>query len=120
MDCELPVVCGNDGGECLLVYITLPAEEDALAFCRQLVENGHAAGMNILGPGNSVYMWQGAMRESREWIILAQTSRQALQGFKDAACALHPHVVPCFIAADIACANPDFLEWIRQNSFKRP
>lgn len=120
MDCELSVASGNEGGECLLVYITLPADADAKAFCRDLVQNGHAAGMNILGPGNSVYMWQGALIEAREWVILAQTSRQAFNDFKDAACALHPHVVPCFIAVDIACANPDFLDWVRHNSFKRP
>ena len=97
----------------LLVYITLPLEQDPEKFCTELLEAKLAAGMNILGPCRSLFHWQNELKKKEEWVILAQVAEESFVSFKKAALDIHPYEIPCIIGFHIDSAYPPFLSWIK-------
>lgn len=100
----------------LLVYITVPDHEIALYIAAGLVENRLAAGVNVAGPVESVYRWQGEVRNAPEWQVFVQTNRACLPKLTDWVRQHHPHQVPCVIAAEISGGYAPFLDWISRSS----
>ena len=60
--------------EFVLVLTTLPADADAPAFARALVEARLAACVNLLPPMDSVYRWQGAVERETERQVVIKTA----------------------------------------------
>lgn len=96
----------------LLVYITIPDQGAAKALARKLVENRLAAGVNISTGCQSVYRWQGQVRQANEWQIFCQTPAANFEKLKDLVLANHPHQTPCIIALPIIAGHEPFLAWI--------
>ncbi|WP_297669569.1 divalent-cation tolerance protein CutA [uncultured Desulfovibrio sp.] len=99
-----------------LAYVTAPAQDEALALARALVEEGLAAGVNVIPGARSVYRWRGAVREAGECLLLAQVSGAALPAFTRAVRERHGYEVPCIVALTIADGHEPFLRWIAENS----
>ena len=106
--------------EVLLADVTVPDAagdgETALALARCLVEQGLAAGVNIVDGARSVYRWQGEVCEARERILFAQVAAPAFAAFCAAVAAAHPHLVPCVLGLAAAQGHPPFVRWIGENS----
>lgn len=98
--------------EACLFYITLPGDQDAIALAEHLTEHGLCAGLNILGPGTSVYVWQGRIHKESEWVIFAQVAGDKVSAFEKEVLKLHPHVVPCVLGLMIQKGHEPFLNWI--------
>lgn len=107
------------GNGSLLVYITAPEKAAALELARGLVENRLAAGVNVAGPAQSFYRWQGKVCNAEEWQIFLQTDAKAFPDLKNWVLAHHPHQVPCIIATAITEGHTPFLNWITANSSGR-
>jgi len=105
---------GNE--KAFLVYMTAPTLEEARMLARELVRQRLAAGVNVLPGAESVYRWQGAVREAGECLLLAQVSGAALPAFIATARSLHSYEVPCIVAMPMAAGHPPFLRWIAENS----
>lgn len=95
-----------------LVTITVPSREEARALARALVEARLAASVNILAEIESVYWWQGALRDGAETLLLAKTRTDLVARLVDFVSARHAYLCPCVIATPIAAGNPDYLAWI--------
>lgn len=100
----------------LLVYMTTASKEEAEYLATELVEQGLAAGVNILAPVTSVYRWKGAVCKAGETILLAQTEEDRLDALKKRVLELHSYEVPCIIALPITHGTDDFLRWIQQST----
>ena len=96
-----------------LAYITLPAASDPVELAYKFVDSGLCAGMNILGPGQSVYFWQGKTRKAEEWIIFAQVSKENMAAFTEALAESHPYIVPCIMGFSPTAGYSPFLAWIQ-------
>lgn len=111
---------GAESPEVLLAYVTVPdaAGDGAAAFslARALVEQGLAAGVNVLRGARSVYRWRGEIREAGECVLLAQVAAPAFAAFRAAVVARHPHMTPCVLGFAVAAAHAPFARWIRENS----
>ncbi|MDE5878782.1 MAG: divalent-cation tolerance protein CutA [Desulfovibrio sp.] len=88
----------------------------AFALARLLVEQGLAAGVNVVAGARSVYRWQGEVCEARERILFAQVAAPAFAAFCAAVAEAHPHVVPCVLGLRVAAGHPPFMRWIGENS----
>ena len=80
------------------------------------VEQGLAAGVNVLCGARSVYRWRGEIREAGECLLLAQVAAPAFAAFRAAVVARHPHVTPCILGLAVAAGHAPFVRWIRENS----
>jgi periplasmic divalent cation tolerance protein len=93
-----------------LVYITVPDKNLASNIAKILVTEGLAACVNIIGPIESVYLWQNNLKEEGEVLLLAKTSN--LESLIAKVKELHPYDVPCIISFSITGGEKHFLEWI--------
>lgn len=100
----------------LIIYITVPDREIAETLARGLVEAGLAAGVNIAGPVQSIYRWQGGIHEAQEWQLFCQTDKSAFNPLREFVLRNHPHSVPCILGLTIEAGNPPFINWVKQNT----
>jgi periplasmic divalent cation tolerance protein len=98
----------------VLIYATAASREEALAIGRTLVEERLAACINVLGPIESIYRWEGSIETSSEIAFLAKT-REALADAVIARIAeLHSYDCPCAVALPIEHIHEPFSQWLEE------
>jgi len=98
----------------LQVYTTVPSQEQANDLARRLIEGRHAACVQVLGPLQSTYRWQGQVEQAQEWLLAAKTTAEAYPALEEAIRQSHPYAVPEILAAPVTAGNPAYLAWVRQ------
>jgi periplasmic divalent cation tolerance protein len=102
--------------ECCEVVVTA-ADADWLAgFTRTLVKERLAACGHVIGPIRSVYRWQGAVHDEPEARVALHTRRSLVPAVIARTSELHPYDVPCVIAMSLNAGNPEYLDWIVQET----
>lgn len=99
-------------GRILLVLSNLPDKAAARNLARQLVEEGHAACVNVLEPCESVYRWKGAVEQAQEVPVLIKTTATGYAALEAAICRHHPYELPEIIAVPLSRGLPAYLEWV--------
>jgi|SRR5579871_1421918 len=102
-----------NANDLVFVYSTFPDADSARKIASELVNRRLAACVNIHGPMTSVYEWQGKLEDGTEYAVFIKTTRENVDAVSDAARALHPYTVPCFLVLPIENANQDYLDWAR-------
>jgi periplasmic divalent cation tolerance protein len=101
--------------DCVIVLVTIPADEEAEAFAEGLVSTGVAACVNVLPPMESVYRWEGEIQHESERQVLIKTTSAAVPALWQRVQDLHSYEVPEFIVLPIIDGNEAYLRWIRGN-----
>jgi len=94
------------------VLTNLPDAASARTLARALVEARLAACVNILGPCQSVYRWQGQIEEATEIPVLIKTTAERYAALEAAIRRQHPYELPEIIAVPIQHGLPDYLAWV--------
>ncbi|WP_130011392.1 divalent-cation tolerance protein CutA [Serinicoccus sediminis] len=102
----------NDLSHLLEVRVSVPSMESARHIGEELVARRAAACVQVLGPMTSIYSWSGEVHESKEWLLLAKTSRDALGRLRETVQSLHPYEVPEIIAVPVVDGLPAYGEWV--------
>lgn len=105
-----------DTKQAILVYITADNPQEAMRIATALVEQRLAACANILPAVQSVYHWDAAVQHSEETILLCKSTQDIFEKLRGAVCALHSYTTPCIVAVPIVAGNPDFIQWIHDNT----
>ena len=100
----------------LLVLITAKNHQEARTIARDLVDYRWAACVNIL-PIESVYWWEGQMKEDDEVLMLVKTTAEAYHNpeFKDFILDRHSYDLPEIIGLPIGVGSTEYLAWLREN-----
>jgi periplasmic divalent cation tolerance protein len=99
----------------VIVLTTLPADADALAFGRVLIEEHLAACVSVLGSLHSVYRWKDAIEEAREQQLLIKTEASAVEALERRLATLHPYDVPEFLVLAVSGGGEAYLNWVHQS-----
>ena len=99
--------------EFCFLYSTFPDADAALKVARVLIDKNLAACVNVYPPMTSVYRWEGKREESAEVAAFIKTRRALVNDAIEAARAIHPYTVPCFLVLPIEGGNSDYLAWAR-------
>lgn len=102
--------------EIVLALTTLPAEADAAAIARQLVQARLAACVTVIPAVRSVYTWEGAVETAGEQQLVIKTARDRVDALWPALEALHPYDVPEFVVVPVLDGNPAYLQWIADST----
>jgi periplasmic divalent cation tolerance protein len=97
------------------VLTTLPADADAGAFGRVLVEERLAACVSVVGPLHSIYRWNGAIEEAREQQLVIKTDATAVEALKRRIGTLHPYEVPELLVVPVSDGGEAYVAWVRQS-----
>ena len=102
--------------EFILVTTTAPTKEDAAKIATALLEQRLAACVQILGPIESRYWWNGTIEQSPEWLCLIKTIRGKFTAVDAAIRANHSYEVPEIVACPIELGSEPYLDWLRSET----
>jgi periplasmic divalent cation tolerance protein len=100
----------------VLIYSVFPDPAVAEKIARTLLDARLAACVNMFPPMVSLYEWQGRLETGRETAAIIKTRRDLAGQVIETARPLHPYTVPCFLILPVEGGNPDFLDWLRQQT----
>jgi len=99
-----------------LIYITCSDKSEAERIGQVLVESKLAACVNILDGMQSMFWWQGRAEKDQETVLLAKTRTALVSRLTDKVRSVHSYDCPCVVALPIIDGNPEFLQWIHEET----
>jgi len=100
--------------EHLVVLMTTGSKEEAERIAETLVSEQLAACVNLIRGVTSIYRWAGKTQHDQEWLLLAKSRRDVLDGLLKRVQELHSYDVPEIIALPLAGGSEPYLHWIDQ------
>jgi periplasmic divalent cation tolerance protein len=101
--------------DCIQVVTTTDSRDKAVELARELVLTRLAACVQIDGPIESFYHWNGRLETSIEWRCTAKTFRSVLARLEDSVRRCHPYQTPEIVSITMEDITPDYLQWMREN-----
>jgi periplasmic divalent cation tolerance protein len=98
-----------------IILSTTGSREEAQTIARALVERKLAACVNLVGPIESVYRWQGAVETNEEFLLVIKTTAAACAGVRELIRQLHSYELPECVELAIEDGLPKYLEWIGES-----
>ncbi len=97
------------------VYMTAGTMDEARRVARALIDARLAACVNILGPINSVFYWDG-IQEEQEIALIAKALRDDFDAINAKVREVHSYECPCVVAWPIVVGDEAFVRWIGQET----
>lgn len=101
------------------VVITAPDSDWLYDFTRELVREHLCSSVHNFAPVRSVYSWQGQVHERTEGRASLHTRRELIESIVHRASEGHPYQVPGISARPIIDGNPEYLQWIADETTAR-
>jgi periplasmic divalent cation tolerance protein len=98
-----------------IVLTTAGSQEEARKIAHALVERRLAACVNLVGPMESVYRWQGAVETAPEFLLVIKTTAAAFARVRDAIKELHSYEVPECVMVNIEDGSEGYLKWLGES-----
>ena len=99
-----------------IVYMTFGNQAEAQRIGKLLVERRLAACVNILGPMQSMYWWDGDVASDDEIAVVAKTVEDRVEALIELVRQEHSYDVPCVVTLPIQEGNPEFLRWMESET----
>ncbi len=106
--------------ESVQALMTTPSRACARRIARTLVDRRLAACVQIVGPIESIYRWQGRVETAKEWLCLIKTTRSRFRTVAVTIEELHPYDTPEVVALPIADGSQRYLEWLAASVHPTP
>jgi periplasmic divalent cation tolerance protein len=100
----------------VIVLTTWPADQDAAAFARTLVDERLAACVNVLPPMQSIYRWEGKVEQATEHQLVIKTTAARVEALEARIGRLHPYEVPELLVVPISDGSASYLRWIQDSA----
>jgi periplasmic divalent cation tolerance protein len=100
----------------LVVFVTTSGYEEARKIADALVSQRKAACVNIIPRVNSLFRWKGKIEEAEESLLVIKTRAKLFPGVLSTVKSIHSYEVPEIIALPIIEGNPDYLQWINEET----
>jgi len=98
-----------------LVISTAGSKEEASKIAGFLIGEQIAACVNIVGPIESVYRWQGQVDNAQEFLLLIKTTAARSDAVIKRIRELHSYELPEAIELSIEGGSGDYLKWIAES-----
>ncbi len=102
--------------EIVEVIVTADNPEWLITFSRKLVEERLVACGQHFTPIRSIYRWEGGVQDDDEIRVAYHTQATLVSDLIDRIQQEHPYEVPCILVVPIVEANPDYVEWVRNET----
>jgi periplasmic divalent cation tolerance protein len=97
------------------VLTTVGSAEEAERISTLLVDRRLAACVQVIGPIESRYRWQGKVETEHEWQCLAKTEASRYSEVEAAIREAHSYEEPEILAIPVLAGSPGYLGWISDN-----
>jgi len=97
----------------VVVLTTLPSRPKACALAEKIIRRKLAACVNVLGPAESFFWWQGKMDRAKEYLLVIKTRASHFASLEKFLEKNHPYSVPEILALPVARGNSSYLNWLK-------
>lgn len=101
--------------EYVQVLTTVGSVEEAERVSTLLMDRRLAACVQVVGPIESRYRWQGKVESEREWQCLAKTEAGRYEEVEAAIREVHSYEEPEILAIPVLAGSAGYLSWISEN-----
>jgi periplasmic divalent cation tolerance protein len=105
----------DDSGK-VVVFVTASSEEEAEKIASLLLEKRKAACVNVIPRVSSRFWWQGRLDSAQESLLIIKTRAALVPELTDMVKKAHSYSVPEIVAVPIVAGNPDYLDWLDQET----
>ncbi|MDX1946808.1 MAG: divalent-cation tolerance protein CutA [Pirellulaceae bacterium] len=98
--------------EAILVQTTTAERKDADEIATAVLEKRLAACVQVSGPLDSSYWWNGRIDTAREWLLTIKTRRDAYPKLEKLILSLHPYDQPEIVATPAVEIASGYLKWL--------
>lgn len=95
-----------------LLYVTIDTRENAKKIAQTLLEEKLIACANILPAINSLYVWNDAVHDDEETVILFKTTEPNKEKTTARIKEIHPYDCPCILEIPVSSLNNAFEQWV--------
>lgn len=99
----------------IAIQTTTGTRHDAQRIAAALVDQRLAACVQVGGPIESVYRWDGQQQTSEEWLVTIKTTADKFADVERLVLSLHPYEQPELIALPVKYANAGYARWVRES-----
>ena len=100
--------------EALQVVTTISERKDAEALADAVLESRLAACVQISGPIDSRYWWNGRIEKSAEWLLTIKTRRDLYKRLERLLLERHPYDQPEIIGTAVSEVTAGYLKWLNE------
>ena len=97
-----------------LIYITTNSKEEARSIGRALVEEKLAACVNIIDRMESIYRWEGEIKEEQECLLIAKTHYSKVKQLTQRVDDMHSNDCPAVLSITLTEheGNNNYADWL--------
>lgn len=100
----------------IIIFMTASSPEEAKLISNTLLEEKLIACSNTLSDMKSTFWWKGKIQNENEVLIIAKSQKSHLNNIISTVKSLHSYDVPEIIAIPIIGGNPDYLDWLSEET----
>lgn len=97
-----------------LCVTTVSSKQAAQQMATQLIHDRVAACVQIDGPMESHYQWEGKMHTESEYRLTLKTSADRAVTLREAIRAIHPYDQPEIVSWQSTDVDPGYAAWVRE------
>lgn len=101
---------------CVIVLTTLPTRSKARQISTLVLQKKLAACVNLLGPAESSFWWEGKVGHAKEYLLLIKTRGSHFERLRQFLEKNHPYSVPEIVALPIEKGNTPYLSWLKTST----
>lgn len=94
------------------VYTTVSNRDEAIRMGHQLLDEQLIACANVGAEILSLYNWEGARQEEREFPLLMKTTQHLIPELTRRLAELHPYTCPCITAWESVAGDTAYEKWV--------
>ena len=103
-----------------VVMVSASSQNEAEKIAKELVEKKLAACVSIIPNMRSIYIWEGKVEDSEEYLMIIKTRGELFEQVKRAIQDLHSYKIPEIISLPITHALEDYVRWINEVTLVGP
>ena len=98
-----------------VVIVTIRTDM-AEELAHKIMAGGLAACINIADNVKSIYKWKGEIKSETESILFIKTATKKVEELIHTVKEIHPYEIPEVISMTISEGNPDYLNWVDEET----
>lgn len=98
----------------MIVFVTVPNEEEAVKIAKTIVEERLAGCVNIIKTIRSIYSWKGKIEDEPEVLMIIKTKSELFEELSERIKSIHSYTVPEIIGIKIKKGFEDYLKWLSE------
>lgn len=97
----------------LIIFTTVPNNEEAEILARKIIDAKLAACVQILPPMKSFYFWENAIQSDSEHLLLIKTRAKNYDELEKFIQTNHSYDVPEIVAVKAENVSDEYLNWMK-------